>query len=196
MKKLLWLIPVSFILSGCPFESNVPLEPAPVQPIDSNLFGYWYGIVKDGSDFFGVEALEISKDSDSLYKIIRYGKAVKGDMILPDTAHFTGYISYLDDQPYMNVVGTVVSVTTKGKKKEPVVVTQRVYHVANISVQNDTLTVRTVSEDFSPVKKIFKSSEELKQTIRAAKQNGVKVFDDLYSLSYRKIPKPQPLKSF
>ena len=193
---MLWLIPASFILSGCPFESNVPLEPAPVQPIDSSLFGYWYGIVKDGSDFFGVEALEISKDSDSLYKIIRYGKAVKGDIILPDTSYFTGYISYLDDQPYMNVVSTVVSVTTKGKKKEPVVVTQRVYHVANITVQNDTLTVRTISEDFSPVRKIFKSSEELKQTIMAARQNGTKIFDELYSLSYRKIPKPQPFKSF
>ena len=196
MGKLLWLIPVCFILSACPFESNVPLEGGPIQPIDSSLFGYWYGIVKDGSDFFGVEALEISKDSDSMYAIIRYGKAVKGDIILPDTSYFTGYITYLEDQPYMNVVSSIVSVTTKGKKKEPVVVTRKVYHLANILRSNDTLTIKTVSEDFSPIKKIFKNSDELKQALVAAKQNNKPLFDDLFSISYRKIPKPQPLKSF
>jgi hypothetical protein len=196
LKKLLWLIPVSFILTACPFESNVPLVEGPVQPIDTNLIGYWYGIVKDGSDFFGVEALDISKDSDSIYSIIRYGKAVKGDIILPDTAHFTGYISYLEEQPYMNLVGTIVSVVTRGKKKEPEVVTQKVYHVASIYLSHDTLTVKTVSEDFSPIKKVFKSSEELRQAILTAQKNNKVVFDEQFSLLYRKIPKPQPLKGF
>jgi hypothetical protein len=196
LKRLLWLLPVSFILTACPFESNVPLETGPVQPVDSSLFGYWYGIVKDGSDFFGVEALEIQKESDSVYSIIRYGKSVKGDIILPDTAHFTGYISYLGGQPYMNLVSNIVSVTTKGKKKEPVVVTTKMYHIANFSMQHDTLTVKTVSEDFSPIKKVFKSPEELKQALLAARETNKNIFDDLFSISYHKIPKPQPLKAF
>jgi hypothetical protein len=55
------------------------------------LLGYWYGIVKDGSDFFGIEALDISKQSDSTYALIRYGKGIKDDFILPDTSYFSGY---------------------------------------------------------------------------------------------------------
>jgi len=196
LRRLFWLLPVSFALTACPFESNVPLETGPVQPIDSSLIGYWYGIVKDGSDYFGVEALEIARDSDSIYSIIRYGKKIKGDIILPDTSHFTGYVSYLDDEAYMNIAGSIVTVTTKGKKNEPVVKTHRIYHIAGISLKNDTLVVKTVSEDFSPVKKLFKNPEELKLALRAAKQGNKPIFDELFSLSYRKIPKPQPPKGF
>jgi hypothetical protein len=76
MKKLLWLLPVTIILYACPFESTVALEKKPVESVDSTLMGYWYGIVKDGSDFFGIEALDISKHSDSVYNITRYGKAI------------------------------------------------------------------------------------------------------------------------
>ncbi|MBM3415108.1 MAG: hypothetical protein FJY20_01410 [Bacteroidetes bacterium] len=70
--------------------------------------GYWYGIIKDGSDYFGIEALEISRQSDSVYSIIRYGKAIKGDMVMPDTAYFTGYTSWIGTQQFMNVEGSVI----------------------------------------------------------------------------------------
>jgi hypothetical protein len=89
------------------------MEPRPVETIDSSLLGYWYGIVKDGSDFFGIEALEISQKSDSTYGIVRYGKAAKGDIILPDTSYFTGYVSYIGDQRFMNVQGALVTVRTR-----------------------------------------------------------------------------------
>jgi len=166
-----------------------------MQSVDSSLIGYWYGIVRDGSDYFGVEALDIGRDSDSTYSIVRYGKAVKGDMILPDTSHFTGYVVYLDNEPYLNIMSTVVSVTTRGKKKEPVVSTQRIYHFANFSLRNDTLTVRTVSENFSPVKKTFRDPAELRQALVAARGQG-SLFDDLFSLSYRRIPRPGTMKGF
>ena len=103
MTKLLWSLPLSFLLTACPFESNMPLEKAPVEPVDSSLLGFWYGIVKDGSDYFGIEALEINRQSDSLYSVIRYGKAVKGDMILPDTSFYTAYSSRIRDQSFMNL---------------------------------------------------------------------------------------------
>ena len=61
MKKTAWLIPLSILLYACPFESSVPMEAGPKEPVDSSLLGYWYGIVKDGSDFFGIEALDIQK---------------------------------------------------------------------------------------------------------------------------------------
>ena len=72
---------MSFLLCGCPYESPLPLDEKPTEAVDSSLFGFWYGIVKDGSDYFGIEALEIERETDSIYKIIRYGKAIKGDMI-------------------------------------------------------------------------------------------------------------------
>jgi len=190
LRKLFWLLPLSFILCACPFESSVPLETGPIEPVDSTLLGYWYGIVKDGSDFFGIEALDISKQSDSLYSIIRYGKNIKGDMILPDTAYLTGYTSYIGERRFMSIASSIVSVTTVGKKKPPVVKTEKIYYIAQFERRHDTLTVKAISENFLPIHKIFNSPQELKQTVVDMMGQGKTIFDDLYSLSYRKIPKP------
>jgi hypothetical protein len=195
LRKLWWLLPLSFILYGCPFESTVPLEPGPVEPVDSSLLGYWYGIVKDGSDFFGIEALDITKQSDSVYSITRYGKAVKGDIILPDTAYFTGYTSYIGEQRFMNVSGSVITVNTRGKKP-PVVVSEKVYYLAEFEMAHDTLHMKTITENFSPSRKGFHTPEELKQAVIIFTQQQKNIYDDIYSLSYRKIERPKPLKSF
>ncbi len=195
MKRLLGLIPLCVLLYACPFESTVPLESGPTEPVDSSLLGYWYGIVKDGSDFFGIEALDIQKRSDSVYSIIRYGKAAKGDIILPDTAYFTGYISYIGEQRYMNIEGSLVIVNLRGKKP-PEVKTERIYYLSAFDMRHDTLSVRTVTENFSPTRRGFKTPEELKQTVIELTGEQKNIYDDLYSLSYRKIPKPQPLKPF
>lgn len=191
MKKLLWLLPFTIGLCACPFESTVPLEAKPAEAIDSSLLGYWYGIVKDGSDFFGIEALDIAKESDSVYAITRYGKAIKGDIILPDTAHFTGYTSYIGDQRYMNVEGAIVTVKPR-KNKQPDITTQKVYYLAAIQVAHDTLTVKTITETFS-VKKIFRSPDELKKLVSDMNTDQKNIYDDQYSLQYRKIPKPKQL---
>lgn len=195
MKKLL-IIPLACFLYACPYESAVPLDTTPSETIDSTLLGYWYGIVKDGSDFFGVEALDIQKKSDSVYSIIRYGKAVKGDMILPDTSYFTGYTSRVNGHWFMNIEGNIVLVSTN-KKKQPVFKTQKVYYLSTLDRRNDTLIVKTITDNFSPLaRKGFYSPEILRkevQTLMEAKQN---IFDDTYSLSYRKIPRPQPQKAF
>lgn len=192
MKKLLWLLPLSILLYACPFESTVPLSPAPAESVDSSLLGYWYGIIKDGSDFFGIEALDITKQSDSVYAITRYGKAVKGDIILPDTAYFTAYTSYIGEQRYMNVEGSVVIVTPV-RNKQPVYKKEKVYYLSAFNQSHDTLTVKTISEDFS-TRKAFRKPEELKQFVVDLLAQQKNIFDDQYSLSYRKIPKPQPVK--
>lgn len=195
MKKLFWLLPLTIILSACPFESNVALEEHPVEPADSSLVGYWYGIVKDGSDFFGIEALDISKQSDSVYSIIRYGKAIKGDIILPDTAYFTGFTSEVGDKKFMNVGGSVVITTPRGRKP-PDVRIEKVFYLSAFTRSNDTLTVQTVTESFSPTIKIFRNPGQLKQAVGDMLAKGQNIFDDQYSLSYRKIEKPKPLKTF
>lgn len=196
LRKSLWLIPLSFLLYACPYESSVPLEKGPVEPIDSSLIGYWYGIVKDGSDFFGIEALDITKKTDSTYAITRYGKAAKGDIILPDTSYFTGYISRIGEQRFMNIMGTVVIVTTKGNNKPPEVSTQDVYYLSAFNTRHDTLDVRTITENFTNTRKGFKTPDELKQVVSTLLQQQKNIYDDLYILSYHKIPKPQPLKGF
>jgi len=197
MKRLFIILPLAFILYACPYESAVPLEARPVEVIDSSLIGYWYGIVKDGSDFFGIEALEITRHTDSTYAITRYGKAVKGDMVLPDTAYFTGYTSRVGDDLYMNVEGTIVLVTTEKKSKTPVVKTQKVFYISALTIRHDTLQVKTITDNFSPVsRKGFQSPEQLRAEILAMKQEQKNIYDDIYSLSYRKIQKPQPLKPY
>ncbi len=194
MKKLFWFLPLTITLYACPFESTVPLAPVPSEPVDSSLLGYWYGIIKDFSDMYGIEALDISKQSDSVYAITRYGKAVKGDIILPDTAYFTGYTSYVGEQRYMNVEGTVLIVTPR-RNKQPEMKTEKVYYLSTLDLRHDTLSIKTITEDFS-TRKVFKSPEELKQFVIELTAHQKNIYDDQYSLSYRKIPKPQPIKPF
>lgn len=185
-----WLLPLCTIMSACPFESTVPMEPKPVEPVDSTLFGYWYGIIKDGSDYFGIEALEVSKASDSVYSIIRYGKGIKGDMVLPDTATFTGYTSYIGEQRFMNIEGWVTIEESNKKKKETK--KQKVFYVSALDRKNDTLDVRTVTESFS-TKKFFNSPADFKQLVGEMLNRQKNIYDDQYSLKYRKIPKPQQI---
>lgn len=194
MKKMLWLLPLTIILYACPFESSVPLASGPTEPVDSNLVGYWYGIVKDGSDFFGIEALEISQKSDSVYAVTRYGKAVKGDIILPDTAYFSGYVSYIGEHRFMNLEGSVELRDTKNKKSIKMIAT-KVYYASAIKLDHDTLDVKTITEDFS-VKKFFNRPEDFQQAVSILVNQQKNVYDDQYSLKYRKIPKPQPLKPY
>ena len=194
MKKLLWLLPLTVTLYACPFESTVPLARAPAEPVDSSLLGYWYGIIKDFSGMYGIEALDISKQSDSVYAITRYGKAVKGDIILPDTAYFTGYTSYIGDQRYMNLEGSVLIVTPR-RNKQPEYKKEKVYYLSTLDLRHDTLSVKTITEDFS-TRKVFKSAEELKQFVSDLVAQQKNIYDEQYSLSYRKIPKPQPMKPF
>jgi hypothetical protein len=195
MKRLLLLIPLSLILYACPYESAVGLDAAPTEPIDSSLCGYWYGIIKDGSDFFGIEALDISKRSDSVYSITRYGKTVKGDMVVPDTAYFTGYLSRLQGQLFMNVEGTIVLISTAKKSKTPVATTQKVFYVSSLNVRNDTMIVKTVTDNFSPLaRKGFRTPEQLRSELNELMIQKKNIYDDTCSLSYRKIEKPQPMK--
>ena len=67
--------------------------------------------------------------------------------------------------------------------------------MAAIDRRNDTLSVRTVGEDFS-VRKTYSSSEELKDYMTELIAQNVNIFDSTYSLSYRKIPRPAPAKGF
>jgi len=192
MKRILWFLPLTIILYACPFESTVPMAAKPTEPVDSSLLGYWYGIIKDFSDAFGIEALDITQQSDSVYAITRYGKAIKEDMILPDTAYFTGYTSYIGEQRYMNIEGHILLVTPQ-RKKPPIIKKETVYYIATIHRSNDTLTVKTITESFS-IRKHFSSPDELKQLVSDLTAQQKNIYDDQYSLSYRKIQKPQPQK--
>jgi hypothetical protein len=196
LKKLLFILPICIILYACPYESTVALEHGPVEPIDTSLLGYWYGIVKDGSDFFGIEALDITKKTDSTYSIVRYGKAAKGDIILPDTSYFTGYTSYVGDERFMNIEGSVVIINSKGRRQAPEVITQKVFYLANFRARHDTLHMKTITENFSTSRRGFNTPEELKRVVMDMLVHQKNIYDDLYALSYRKIERPKSLKPF
>jgi len=183
LRNMIWLIPLAIICSACPYESAVPLAKKPTEPIDSSLIGYWYGIVKDGSDFFGIEALDITKKTDSVYAITRYGKSIKGDMILPDTSYYTGFTSRLGELTFMSVEGTV---KIPSRKSASGYEDHKIYYLSLIQRSNDTLSIKTVTEDFT-TRKDFRSPEELQSAIVAMTQQQKNIFDDLYSLSYRKM---------
>lgn len=188
--QLFFFAGTSIILCGCPYESPLPLDARPTEAVDSSLFGFWYGIVKDGSDYFGIEALEISKETDSTYNIIRYGKAIKGDMVLPDTSYFTGFISYIDDQRFFNIATNIVVVVQRRNKK-PEVRTTKVYYLSPFTISHDTLQVRTITDGFYAKNPRWNSNAELKEKIREMMAEKKNIYDDIYNLSYRKIEKPK-----
>ncbi len=165
---------------------------APSEPIDTSLLGYWYGIVKDGSDFFGIEALEISQQTDSVYAITRYGKAVKGDIILPDTAFYSGFTSYIGQQRFMNIEGSIVTVTPR-RNKDPEIRIDRVYYMSALDRNHDTINVRTIMENFSPSRRIIKSSSDLRNLVSENLSLNRNIYDEQYTLQYRKMIKPKPL---
>lgn len=176
-------------LYACPLESPVPLDEKPVQAIDSNYIGYWYGIVKDGSDYFGIEALDISKNSDSTYNIIRYGKAIKGSIILPDTSYFKGYISNIGDEEFMNVESSLVEIIPR-KRKNPEIRTTKIYYVASIELHHDTLVVKTITDNFGDLNSRYKNPAELRNALHLATEQKKNIYDDVYKLSYKKMTKP------
>ena len=188
-KKILWLLPLCIFLYACPFESPMALDEKPMQLIDTSYVGYWYGIVKDGSDYFGIEALDIRKQSDSTYNIIRYGKAIKGNMILPDTAYFTGFLSRVGETLYMNIESSLVEIINKAKKK-PEVKISKIYYLAAIGLRHDTLTVKTVTDNFAGMNPRFRSPADLRQFILSQIAANKNIFDDVYRLSYKKMQRP------
>ena len=193
MKRFIFftgVISVSLLLCGCPYESPLPLDEKPTEAVDSSLLGFWYGIVKDGSDYFGIEALEIEKETDSTYKIIRYGKAIKGDMVLPDTAYFTGFISRIGDQRIFNIATSIVEIIPR-RNKEPEIRTTKVYYLSPFTVRNDTIQVRTIADGFYGKLPRWRSNAELKEKIRQLISEKKEIYDDIYKLSYRKIEKPK-----
>lgn len=192
MIRLLFILPLSMALCACPFESKVPLSSAPAEAVDTTLLGYWYGIVKDGSDFFGIEALDITRQSDSVYAITRYGKAVKGDIILPDTSYFTGYTSYIGDQRFMNLEGTVL-IEDFRRNKKPVIKKEKVFYISALEKSHDTLSIKTITETFSPTVKVFANPDDFKRIVAESIRLQKNIYDDMFSLSYKKIPRPGKL---
>jgi hypothetical protein len=188
--KLAFVAGISIVITGCPYESPLPLDARPTEAVDSSLFGFWYGIVKDGSDYFGIEALEISKETDSTYNIIRYGKAVKGDMVLPDTAYFTGFVSYIDQQRVFNIATNIVEIIPR-RNKAPEVKTTRVYYLSPFTVSHDTMQVKTITDGFYAKNPHWKSNNDLKEKLRQMMADKINIYDDIYKLSYRKIEKPK-----
>lgn len=186
LHRILWLIPLAFICTACPYESTIPLTKGPSEPVDSRLIGYWYGIIKDGSDYFGIEALEISQVSDSVYAITRYGKSIKGDMVQPDTAYYTGYTSRLGEHRFMSVEGKIKIPSRKSRTGYE---EKKIYYLSYLNFNNDTLSIKTITDNFS-VRKDFRSPDDLRTAVMSLTDAQKNIFDDLYSLSYRKIEKP------
>jgi hypothetical protein len=111
-------------------------------------------------------------------------------MILPDTAFFTGFTSRIGDWKFMNIEGYVRF--EEIVKKKYVVRMQKVFYVSALNRSNDTLDVKTITESFS-TRKFFSGPGEFRQLVIEMLERKKNIFDEQYSLKYRKIPKPQQL---
>ncbi len=88
----------------------------------------------------------------------------------------------------MNIEGTIVTVTPR-KKKPAEIKTQKVFYLAAIHMQQDTLSVKTVTDGVAGLR-ILNRPEELKKLITDLSAEKKNIFDNEYSLQYRKIKKP------
>jgi hypothetical protein len=56
--------------------------------------------------------------------------------------------------------------------------------------------MKTITENFSSSRQGFNSPAALKAMVTTLIDQGKNIYDDLYALSYRKTPRPKPLKPF
>ncbi|HEY5772650.1 MAG TPA: hypothetical protein VIS75_08475, partial [Chitinophagaceae bacterium] len=111
-------------------------------------------------------------------------------MVMPDTAYFTGFISYIDQQRFFNIETNIVEMIPR-KNKKPEIRTTRIYYLSPFTVSHDTMQVRTITDGFYGRTPRWSSGEELKQKIRQLLSENKNIYDDIYKLSYRKIEKPK-----
>jgi hypothetical protein len=92
----------------------------------------------------------------------------------------------------MNIEGSVTIAVPK-RNKQTEYRTEKIYYLSVLERRNDTLHVKTITDDFSS-RKTFKTPDDLKQLVSESLNKQKNIYDELYALSYRKTQKPQPLK--
>ena len=92
----------------------------------------------------------------------------------------------------MNIEGTVLIVTPR-RNKTLEYKKEKVFYASALEKRNDTLFVKTISENFSPVVKQFKSPADFLHAVTESMDQQKNIYDDLYTLSYRRIPRPATL---
>jgi hypothetical protein len=92
----------------------------------------------------------------------------------------------------MNIEGFVLIMVPR-RNKQPEYKKEKVFYMSAFEKRHDTLSIKTVTETFSPTKKIFSSPEDLRRMVAESLKQEKDIYDDLFSLSYRKIAKPAKL---
>ncbi len=136
ISKIRFIIIIIFLLSGCPYESIVPLsDPASAQ-IDRNLIGRWTKAEKDDKgtliiDQFDEHGLSVVVAEDGNKKIDR----------------MRAFTTVIDGEKFLNVQ----EIKDDYDKRK--------WMFVSYTVSGDVMTFRTVEDDI--IKKKMKSPEEL-----------------------------------
>jgi hypothetical protein len=91
----------------------------------------------------------------------------------------------------MNIEGSVtIEVFRRNKPIE--YRKEKVFYLSALNRNNDTLHVRTIMENFSPSRRIIKSPSDLIKLVSESWTAQRDIYDEQYSLQYKKIQKPVP----
>ena len=129
----------SFMLMGCPYESEVPIDQPQVK-VDKNLIGKW---VVQNDDNKQPDYLEITKADEMKYQIDLY--SWENDHY--NMERYYSFISILGDQNFMNV-------QSEGETK---------YGLYKYLLESKSLTVIEVTDN---IDEKFENSKELKAFIK------------------------------
>jgi hypothetical protein len=173
MKSLLTfsiIIFVSFLFSGCPYSSNVPVDKPNIK-VESKFFGKWIDPKGTNSGF------AVNKLNDFEYRIAQIPnqstnedleesndtKRPGNDKETADTTIYTGHISKIKDFYFLNLIQTSENALTSGE-----------YDIYRIEFMNDNEIKLT--EITSNIKEQFSNSSDLRNYIEKYMDSGISFF--------------------
>ena len=131
-----------FLLTACPYESDVPITEAD-HAIENQLLGKW--IKKSDLDNENPEYFEISKATDLKYEIVKY-EYQSSDSTYDATKYLT-HLSYLKDFVFMNM-----------QKYD-----ENKYYLHRIDLKADEFVLYEVTDN---IDEKFTSSKDLKKFVK------------------------------
>lgn len=160
MKSLKWILPmliIAVVLGGCPYKSDIPLEPTG-KKINPALIGVWEP--KSSGD----EKYTITKENETTYKVTKTSKNAKEPTV------YLGTIVDVDGTSFLNL-------QQQGEMAD------KGYYIYKVTLNTsgNKVTLQGVTENITET---FKTGEELKAFIK--KYKGLSFFFDKQEDVYNK----------
>jgi len=155
MKKTIFLIIISVLFFGCPFESNFPISEPSIE-FPSEMCGKWKKSNSTDDSYYHIEQFE-----DYRIEIKNRYASKEGDKTIYKNEYYTAWLSKIEDDFFLNVENTEMEYET--------------YYLYKIELHQDKIILHPIDENHEIE---IKDSESLQEWIKENKDH-----DNFYSYS-------------